>query len=41
MDEKRRDACAAVAKHLDQNALLVADEHKAYNDLVGLVPCIA
>jgi len=37
MDENGKDAWAAVAKHLDPKALLIADEHKAYDDLIGLV----
>jgi hypothetical protein len=37
MDENGKDAWAAVAKHVDPKALLIADEHKAYDDLVGLV----
>jgi hypothetical protein len=37
MDENGKDAWAAVAKHVDAKALLIADEHKAYDDLVGLV----
>ncbi|MBB3320469.1 IS1595 family transposase [Rhizobium sp. BK181] len=37
MDENGKDAWAAVAKHVDPKALLIADEHKAYDDLIGLV----
>lgn len=35
--ENGKDAWAAVAKHVDPKALLIADEHKAYDDLIGLV----
>jgi hypothetical protein len=35
--ENGREAWAAVAKHVDPKALLSADEHKAYDDLIGLV----
>ena len=37
MDENGKDAWAAVAKHVDPKSLLIADEHKAYDDLIGLV----
>ncbi len=37
MDENGKDAWAAVAKHVDPKALLIAHEHKAYDDLIGLV----
>ncbi|RDJ03255.1 IS1595 family transposase [Rhizobium grahamii] len=37
MDENGKDTWAAVAKHVDPKALLIADEHKAYDDLIGLV----
>ncbi|MCF1481637.1 IS1595 family transposase [Agrobacterium vitis] len=38
MDENGKDAWAAVAKHVDPKALLIADEHKAYDDLGR--PCL-
>lgn len=36
-DENGRDAWAAVVAHVDKRAHLVADEHRAYDDLIGLV----
>ena len=36
-DENGQDAWAAVVAHVDKNAHLVADEHRAYDDLIGLV----
>ena len=37
MDENGKDAWAAVAKHVYPKSLLIVDEHKAYDDLIGLV----
>jgi hypothetical protein len=37
VDENGQDAWAAVVEHVSSDAFLVADEHKASDDLVGLV----
>jgi hypothetical protein len=37
MEENGKDAWAAVAKHVDLKAVLIADEHKADDNLVCLV----
>ena len=37
MDKNGKDAWAAVAKDVDPKALLIADEHTAYDDLIGFV----
>jgi len=36
MDENNLDSWAFVKKHVRKNARIVADEHKAYDDLIGL-----
>lgn len=37
VEENNADSWSMVQSHVDKTAVLVADEHKAYDDLVGLV----